>query len=121
NSSLPRSSLGGNGCRNTSANSPRTAANAGQRHNRDFRTVSVSSSSEATKEIESHTGGSGTRQSGSQRTCQLATFSAQMSSTSAIAAAQCQPVKIAKNPIGTTNESSGTMSTFADRPENEMR
>src|ERR1700730_6979567 len=69
-SDLPLSPLGGNRCRNPSANSPSTAASAGHRHSRDFRTVNVSRSSEAKNDMESHTEGSGTRKTGSHPPCE---------------------------------------------------
>src|SRR6185437_2718980 len=111
---------GRNGCQKIRVNSANTAADAGQRHHRresaNDRPISA-----ATNAMESHSGGSGMRQLGSQRTCHAATCREATNRNPAIRASHDQPVKIAANPNGTTSDISGTIIMLAERPENEMR
>src|SRR5882672_2833544 len=88
---------------------------------RDFCNANESISRPAENARQSHSGGSATRQFGSRSRCQLAIFSPAISNHSAVAATKCQPVKIARNPMGTTSESNGTTMIFAEKPDSEMR
>src|SRR5258708_1082207 len=88
---------------------------------RDRGNASESISRAAENAMQSHKEGPGTRQFGSRTRCQVAIFSPAISSHSAIVATKCQPVKIARNPMGTTNASNGTTMIFAEKPDSEMR
>ena len=71
--------------------------------------------------IASHTGGSGTRQLGSQWACHAAADCESPSSHPASRAGRLQFVNTAINPTGTTSPSRGTMIALADKPENDTR
>src|SRR5260370_40907181 len=88
---------------------------------RDLGNANESISRAAENAMQSHNGGSATRQFGSRTRCQLAIFSPAISNHSAIVAGRCQPVKIATNPMGTTSASNGTTMIFAEKPDREMR
>ena len=64
----------------------------------------------------SQTGGVGTRQFGSIAACQLTTRWEASSSRPANRATQCQPVKIATKPAGTTTPISGTIERVRGKP-----
>jgi hypothetical protein len=61
------------------------------------------------------------RQLGSQRACQAAAACESASSHAATVAGTPQPVNTATKPTGIASPSSGTITTFADRPENDTR
>src|SRR5258706_13478237 len=88
---------------------------------RDFGNANESISRAAENAMQSHSGGSATRQFGSSSRCQLAIFSLAISNHSAIAATKCQPVQTARNPMGTTSASKGTTMMFAEKPDSEIR
>src|SRR5271166_3386744 len=94
---------------------------AGQRSQRDRPITRASIAKEAANDSDSQKGGSGMRQSGSQRTCQSAIFSDASNSSSASLAGTLELVKTATKPTGTASVSSGTMNTLAEKPLKETR
>src|SRR5271166_616275 len=94
---------------------------AGQRNQRDRPITRASIANEAANASASQNGGSGMRQSGSQRTCQIAIFSEASNNSSASLAGTLQLVKTATKPAGTASVSSGTMNTLAEKPLKETR
>src|SRR5580658_436652 len=77
--------------------------------------------SEARKDNASQIGGSGMRQLGSSFACQFTTRAEKLSIPEARAAGQCQPVKIAKKPTGTSAPMRGVTIRFEEKPEKETR
>src|SRR5579864_4685470 len=71
--------------------------------------------------IVSQTGGPGIRQLGSRCACHAAADCETANSHPAIFAGTLHPVNTARNPTGTARHNKGTMTVFAESPENDTR
>ena len=118
-SNWPGRTSAGKGCASSNARAAATAIPLAMRQGRPrAKAAAIRAAASATP---SQTGGVGTRQFGSIAACQLTTRWDRSSSIPTNPATQCQPVKMATNPAGTTTPISGTTTAFAERPETPRR
>src|SRR4051794_27151478 len=106
-SSLPELSAGLHGCQHKVKKSPVDSRSGAATQRRWCRITQARTHNESAKVTEIQSGNAAIRQEGSNRTCQVATFSAHTRSSLVAAARGCHIVNIDRKPRGTTNERRG--------------